>query len=32
MSGTIPEVVTGYVNPEYGAMESIFDFVKRSTK
>jgi hypothetical protein len=31
MSGTIPEVVTGYVNPEYGAMESIFDFVKDNT-
>jgi hypothetical protein len=25
-------VVTGFVNPEYGAMESIFDFVKDNTK
>jgi hypothetical protein len=32
MSGKIPEVVTGYVNPEYGAIESIFDFVKNNTK
>lgn len=32
MSGTIPEVVTGFVNPEYGAMESIFNFVKDNTK